>query len=150
VQIHNSAMYTLLLAQMDAFNRLNSKQAIEHYKSLYGEQADEMREQHRQELLKGKLFVDVGEENRRQLGFEVYRIEKDVIEMLLQMNLTLVDCHYQSFFLTSDNPVVRIYPSGSDKLDDEVWFPISYKRAIHWHRRRGVGIKNGLGHSELG
>ena len=57
-----------------------------------------------------------------------------MIQLLLSMKLTVVDCNYRCFFVTSDNPVVRSYPSAPNRLDDEVWFPISYRRGVLWHR----------------
>jgi len=61
--------------------------------------------------------------------------------------MTVVTSHQRSFFVTSDNPVIRTYPSKPDKLDDEMWFPISYKRAILWHRRN-LGEKTTFGYSQ--
>ena len=43
--------------------------------------------------------------------------------------------------------MVRTYPSRPDKLDDEMWFPISYKRGILWHRR-SLSEKTTFGFSE--
>jgi hypothetical protein len=135
VQIHNTAMHLQLLHQMDLFNRIGTKQAEEVYREQYGDAASEKLAEDRQQILDGKLFVDVGRENWKQLGFESFRIEGDVIRMLLGMRLTIVACHPRLFFVTSDNPVVRTYPSKPDTVDDEMWFPISYKRGVLWHRR---------------
>src|SRR5581483_10224476 len=98
VQIHNTAMHLLLLDQMDAFNRLGSAEAAKRYRELFGEQAEEKLQADRQELLKGELFVDVGRENWKQLGFTSFQMEADVIKLLLGMRLTIVNCHYKSFF----------------------------------------------------
>jgi len=146
VQIHNTAMHALLFFQMDLLNRLNTDEMQKTYRERYGEAAEHRLEEDRDKLLNGELVLDVGKENWRQLGFEAFQIEEVLIRLLLGMQMTVVDCNYRCFFLTSDTPVVRTYPSGHDKLDDEVWFPISYRRGILWHRRND-GIRNRLGYS---
>jgi hypothetical protein len=80
-------------------------------------------------------------------GFEAFQIEADLIHLLLGMRMTVVNCHPRCFFLTSDNPVVRKFPSKNGKLDDEVWFPISYRRGVLWHRR-SLAANTTFGYSE--
>jgi hypothetical protein len=147
VQVHNTAMNSLFCAQVELLNRLNSAEAVKSYGERYGAQAVERIDQDRQKVLKGELFADVGRENWKQLGFYSFQIEADVIRLLLDMSMTIVNCHYRSFFLTSDNPAVRTFESAQNRNDDEMWFPISHSRGILWHRRR-LGTKIGFGHAE--
>lgn len=147
VQIHNTAMHALAFQQMQFFNLLNTEEAINSYREAYGDDAAARLNEDREKALDGDLFVDVGEENWKQLGFMAFQIEADLIHLLLKMQMTVVNCHPGRFFLTSDNPVGRTFPSGNDKLDDDVWFPISYKRGVLWHRRR-LGAKTTFGYSE--
>lgn len=147
VQIHNTAMDHLLFAQMDLFNKMNSAEMRSMYDKKYGEQAATRLEEDREKVLHGKLVMDVGEENWRQLGFDVFQFEKQFIHLIQEMQMTIVDCHPKSVFLTSDNPVVRTFPTRHDSLDDQVWFPISYKRGILWHRNNLPG-RTTFGHSQ--
>jgi len=147
VQIHNTAMHLLLLHQIDLFNRIGTKEAEELYREQYGEAASERLAEDRRRILDGKLFADVGRENWKQLGFESFHLEEHLIELLLGMRMTVATCHRRSFFVTSDNPVVRTYPSRPDQLNDEMWFPISYKRGVLWHRR-SLSEKTTFGFSE--
>lgn len=148
VQIHNTAMHALLQCQMDLFNWHATEEARESFRVKHGDAADERLEESRAAVLKGELFLDVGKDNWKQLGFTSFQVEADVIHSLLDMKMTIVDCHYRCLFLTSDNPVVRTFPSAWDiGADDAVWFPISYKRGVLWHRRR-FDTRTCLGYSE--
>lgn len=147
VQIHNTAMHTLLLSQMEAFNSFGSEEVAKVYRERFGDQAEQKLKGDREQFLKGEVFMDVGRKNWKQLGFQSFQMEEGMIRLLLQMNLTIVECHYRSFFLTSDNPVIRKFPSSYDNLDDDVWFPISHKRGVLWHRRR-LPIRTTFGHAE--
>ena len=89
VQIHNTAMHLLLLHQMDLFNRIGTKEAEEVYREQYGDAASEKLAEDRQRILDGELFADVGPENWRQLGFESFRLEGNIIELLLGMRRPL-------------------------------------------------------------
>lgn len=147
VQIHNTAMHLLLLEQMELFNKMNSDEMRAAYEKRHGEEAATRLEEDREKVLNGKLFMDVGEENWRQLGFYVFQNEKQVIHLMQQMRMTIVNCHPKSAFLTSDNPVVRTFPTHHGSLDDQVWFPISYKRGVLWHRNN-LPAKTTFGHSQ--
>lgn len=147
VQLHNTAMHALAFHQMWFFNILNTDEAMNVYRESHGEAAAERLEEDRRQVFEGDLFVDVGEENWKQLGFMAFEIEAELIRLLLGMRMTVVNCHPRCFFLTSDNPVVRTFPSGAGKLDDELWFPISHKRGVLWHRRT-LGVRTTFGYSE--
>jgi hypothetical protein len=147
VQIHNTAMVALLASQMDLLNRMSNKTVREAYLHDYGDEADRRLAEDRERILDGDLFADVGSDHWKQLGFESFQNEGNLIRLLLDMNMTVVSPNPRLFFVTSDNPVVRIYPSQPDKTDDEMWFPISWSRAIWWHRR-DIGLKSRLGYSE--
>lgn len=147
VQIHNVAMYSLLLHQMTFFNWHNTENAKISFQQLHEDEWEQKLTESRESALTGKLFVDVGKENWRQLGFEAFQSEMEVIKLLLGMRMSILDCNYRCFFLTSDNPAVRTYPSAHGAQDDEMWFPISHKRGILWHRRE-MGTRNKLGYSE--
>jgi hypothetical protein len=147
VQIHNAAMHLLLMNQIELLNKLASPETCERYRAEYGNGADQRLDEHRHAILEGNVRVDVGRENWKQLGFESFHLERMVIDELRGMHMTIVTCPPDSFFVTSDNPVVRTFPSKHDKSDDELWFPISFKRGILWHRMRNMPRK-GLGFSE--
>ena len=147
VQINNTAMNLLLFHQIEAFNWFNTPEAASHYRNHYGTDSASRLAEDRQAFLKGNLFIDVGEENWKQLGFSAFELEKDILDILHGMTLTIVDCHFRCFFLTSDNPVVHISPSESSKMNDEVWFPISYNRALLWSHRPRMERER-LGYSE--
>jgi Protein of unknown function (DUF4238) len=147
VQIHNTAMFLLLQRQIDLLNSLGKAEAHEEYRREYGELASAKITEDRERILDGDLFADVGRENWKQLGFESFQLEGGVIQLLLGMRMTVVTCHPRLFFVTTDNPVVRTYPSVVECVGDEVWFPISYKRGILWHSRR-IGAKTRFGYSE--
>ncbi len=121
------------------------------YRESHGEEREARLKEDREQVLRGEVTADVGRENWKQLGFESFRLEPEIIRLLLGMRMTVMDCHPKSFFLISDNPVVRTYPSdgamAKGRWDDEVWFPISHKRGLLWHRR-GLGERAGFGHSE--
>lgn len=148
VQIHNCAMNTLLHSQIDLFNWHKTDEAIAAFREKHGDAAEQKLAESREMVLKGQLFADVGEGDRKQLGFRSFEIERDVISLLLGMQMTIVDCNRRCVFLTSDNPVVRTFPSGPGRADDEVWFPISHKRAVRWHRRHKMGVREQLGYSQ--
>jgi hypothetical protein len=148
VQIHNSAMFRLLHHQIDLLNWHNTEEAKQCYRDDHGDAADEKREADRQRVLKGDLFVDVGEENWKQLGFSSFQIQENVIHEMLAMRMTIVDCHFRCFFLASDNPVLAIPPSSPEKRDEQMWIPISYNRGILWHRRADLGVRTCFGYSE--
>lgn len=151
VQIHNVAMHVLLLYQMDFLNWHNTEDVKAAFREQFGDEAEDQLAESRKKALNGELFMDVGEENWKQLGFTAFLSQPAVTQLLMRMRLTVVDCHPKSVFLTSDNPVVRTYPSDAaiarHKWDDEMWFPISHKRGLLWHRRN-CGSRERFGHSQ--
>ncbi len=159
VQIQNSAMMSLLCSQADFFNRLNSEEAKALYEKRYGEEAEARLQADRDAVLKGDLIVDVGEENWRQLGFSSTTGMDILGDQLSYMTLEICRCHPDSFFLTSDNPVIVLSATKPDKPglalpDARVWFPISYNRGLLWTHNKGkvgnvLGVsRSGFGHSE--
>ncbi len=148
VQIHNTAMHLLLLHQVDFLNWHSTEQARTSFEEKYGGDWEAKLEESRRECLTGGLIIDVGEENWKQLGFHSFKMEEDLLRLLGGMEMTIVDCNLQGFFLTSDNPVVRTFPSAHGKQDDEVWLPVSYKRGLLWHRR-ALGKRTCFGHSQV-
>jgi hypothetical protein len=147
VQIHNVAMHSLLLSQMSLFNWHKTEEARRSFRELHGDLGDEKLEESRLAVLKGELFADVGRENWKQLGFTAYQVEEGLIKCLLGMRMSIVDCHPSTFFLTSDNPAVRTHPSPNGKCNDELWFPISHKRAVYWHLSPNLGRRERFGYS---
>lgn len=152
VQIHNTAMWALTAQQMWLFNQLNTDEVKQRYKKEYGDEADKMLHEHREAIWKGKVIADVGKENWRQLGFESFKTEPFYLDVLMQMGLALCTSHPNSFFLTSDNPVILTAQSQKDNpglglKDAEIWFPISHKKALLWSWRHGGIDKTTLGHS---
>jgi hypothetical protein len=153
VQIHNTAMMGLMANQMYLFNRLNTERAKELYKTRYDSEADRRLQEDRKAVLQGDLTVDVGEEDWKQLGFESFRYGPHFLAALSDMGLTVCTCHYKSFFLTSDNPVVTTSDERPDRpgvllKDAEVWFPISYKKGLLWSwKHKGVS-RDCFGHSK--
>jgi hypothetical protein len=151
VQIHNSAMLSLAIKQQELLKALRSEEVATYYQTFRGDgpTLEEMKES----VLKGTLRLDVGEKNWRKLGFGSFELEVLVYIDLLQMGFTICTCHYKSFFLTSDNPVVCTSASkpespGTLLPDAEIWFPISYKRGLLWCRKhRGVQHTT-FGHSD--
>jgi hypothetical protein len=153
VEIHNTAMLSLLCQQVFAFNLLNSEQAKEEYQKSYGDQAEERIQLDREALQTGDLVIDVGEENWKQLGFEAYKFEEVFIDAVSRMGLTICTAHYKSFFITSDNPVVLTSDSQSDSpglalRDAQVWFPISYRRGLLWSWKHSGVERDYFNHSE--
>ena len=152
VQVHNTAMMALLMHQQELFNRTNTDEVKEDFKKKYGDDADQKLQEARDALWKGEVFVDVGEENWKQLGFTSFQTEVFWVNALTQMGLTVCTSHPNSFFLTSDNPVILTSHSQKDSpglglKDAEVWFPISYKRALLWRWKHRVTDRTTLGHS---
>lgn len=150
VQIQNSAMITLLSYQADLFNRMNTEKAKAYYQEQYGDQATAQLKADREAVLNGELFVDVGEENWRQLGFSSPSDMAIVGEQLARMEFALCHSHRNSFFLTSDNPVLFLSSAqpnnpGLELPDTRVWFPISHNRGLLWSHRK----KNPLGSIRL-
>ncbi len=152
VQIHNTAMFGLFACQAHALNQLNTVDAKDLYTEAYGDDWEKKIQEDRVALLKGELVVDVGEENWKQLGFEAMQLQEMWINVLSKMGLTICGSHYQSFFITSDNPVVVHCGSqpnnpGIGVKDAEIWFPISYKKGLLWTwKHRGVQ-RDTFGHS---
>jgi hypothetical protein len=137
-------MIGLFCIQADALNRLNTDEARSLYQQHFGDQAEAQLEHDRQELLNGDLIVDVGDENRKQFGFESFNYQRLWIDALMEMELALVSCQANGFFVTSDNPVVLSSNVQKDNpglalRDAEVWFPLSYSKGLLW-RRSGVGV----------
>lgn len=159
VQIQNAAMTALLSHQADLFNRMNTEKAKALYQEKYGDEATSRMDADRESILNGDLFVDVGEENWRQLGFSSPTSMAIVGEQLAPMTLTICRSHPNSFFLTSDNPVVFLSTAqpnnpGLALPDARVWFPVSHNRGFLWSQRKqnfGANMKlerSNFGHSE--
>jgi hypothetical protein len=151
-QVHNTAMLAVLANQIWAFNSFNTDQLACEYRKRFGEDAGRKLDEDRKAFWEGGLFVDVGEENWKQLGFTSFESEKTWLEALSRMRLTICEAHPKSFFATSDNPVILTANSQSDRpglglSDAEVWFPISYKRGLLWTWKSGQTEKTTLGHS---
>jgi hypothetical protein len=145
VQIHNSAMQMLFADQMCLLNRINTNEAKQIYSEEYGDDGDKKLAEHRQDVINGKLFTDVGEENWKQLGLRIFEMFHIWLEPLGQMNLTVCHAGQKSFFITSDNPMIITSRSQWDSPgmitpDVEVWFPISWKKGLLW-TWKNKGIK---------
>jgi hypothetical protein len=130
----------------------NTAQLACEYRKQYGEDAERKLEQVRKEFWEGKLFVDVGEENWKQLGFTSFESETTWLEALSMMGLTICDARPKSFFVTSDNPVILTDSSQSNRpvlgtIDDEIWFPISHRKGLFWTRKSSQIGRTTLGHS---
>jgi hypothetical protein len=153
VQIHNTAMMALMANQMYVFNQLNTDYAKQLYAEEYGADAEARLREDREALLEGKLTVDVGEENWKQLGFESCSTKELFVNTLCRMGLTICLSHYNSFFITSDNPVVltsSLQPDqpGLGLSDAEIWFPVSYRVGLLWRWRHGNVQRDTFGHSQ--
>ena len=152
VQVHNTAMLALMSEQTEVFNRLNTDQAKDEYKRRYGDDADHRLQEDREAFWEGRLFVDVGEENWKQLGFNSFQTEELWLNILSEMGLTICHAHSGSCFVTSDNPVILTCNSRKDSpglgLEDaEVWFPVSHKKGLLWTWRHRGADATTLGHS---
>ena len=152
VQVHNTAMLALMADQAEVFNSLNSDQVKNKYRNSYGDDADQKLEEDRKAFWEGSLFVDVGEENWKQLGFISTQTEAIWLDTLSAMGLTICNAHPGSCFVTSDNPVVLTCNSQKDRpglwvKDAEVWFPISHKKGLLWTWRHTGADATTLGHS---
>ena len=152
VQVHNAAMLAALANQIWAFNSFNTARLACEYRKRYGEDAERKLEEDRKEFWEGRLFVDVGEENWKQLGFSSFESEATWVEALSKMALTICEAHPRSFFVTSDNPVILTRGSQSDTpglglIDAEVWFPISHRKGLLWTWKASQTGRTTLGHS---
>lgn len=151
--IHNAAMLDLMASQIAALNLLNDEEMKANYTSEYGSEADKKLAKHREALLRGDLYFDVGQENWKQLGFEIARWEGLLIDTLCRMGLTICYAQYKSFFLTSDNPVITTSQKQPDRPgfelpDAQIWFPISHRKGLLWTwKHRGVQTDY-FGHSQ--
>jgi hypothetical protein len=152
VQVHNTAMMLLLAYQQYTFNRMNTPEVKEEYLKRYGDAAEQRLDEDRELLWKGKIIVDVGEENWKQLGFNAVQVEQALIDALCLMGLTVCYCHPTSCFITSDNPVIITCHSQKDSpglclKDAEVWFSISHKKGLLWTWKHRAIDRTTLGHS---
>lgn len=156
VQIHNSAMLHLFAAQVDVWSKINLPETLAYYEERYGLEAKRKLEEDRKSLYEGGLFLDVEPECKKQLGFESFEQMELWIKCLSLMNLTVVECHYKSFFTTSDNPVIvfsnarsteKQHNIGLKMKDAKVWFPISWNKGLLWHWD-APQERTGFGYSE--